>query len=30
VLSAYEQKLLAELKPVLDGNIAKGIEFAKA
>jgi malate dehydrogenase len=30
VLSAYEQKLLTELKPVLDGNIAKGIEFAKA
>jgi malate dehydrogenase len=30
VLSAYEQKLFAELKPVLDGNIAKGIEFARA
>ena len=29
-LSVYEQKLLTELKPVLDGNIAKGIEFAKA
>ncbi len=29
-LSDYEQKLLTELKPVLDGNIAKGIEFAKA
>lgn len=29
-LSAYEQKLMTELKPVLDGNIAKGIEFAKA
>jgi malate dehydrogenase len=29
-LSAYEQKLLAELRSVLDGNIAKGIEFANA
>jgi malate dehydrogenase len=29
-LSDYEQKLLTELKSVLDGNIAKGIEFANA
>jgi malate/lactate dehydrogenase len=29
-LSAYEQKLFTELKSVLDGNIAKVIEFAKA
>ncbi|MFT5599468.1 MAG: malate dehydrogenase [Chitinophagales bacterium] len=29
-LSNYEQKLLTEMKSVLDGNIAKGIEFANA
>jgi hypothetical protein len=29
-LSDYEQKLLTEMKLVLDGNIAKGIEFANA
>ena len=29
-LSAYEQKLLDEMRSVLDGNIAKGIEFANA
>lgn len=29
-LSDYEQKLMAEMKSVLDGNIAKGIEFANA
>jgi len=29
-LSDYEQKLLGELRDVLDGNISKGIEFANA
>jgi malate dehydrogenase len=29
-LSPYEQKALEELKPMLAGNIAKGIEFATA
>jgi len=29
-LSAYEQKLLDEMREVLDGNIRKGIEFANA
>ena len=29
-LSAFEQKLQAEMKPVLAGNIAKGIEFANS
>lgn len=29
-LSDYEQKLLADMKSVLEGNIAKGIEFANA
>ena len=29
-LSEYEQKLLDEMADVLNGNIAKGIEFANA
>ncbi len=29
-LSDYEQKLLEEMRAVLDGNISKGIEFANA
>ena len=29
-LSDYEQKLLDEMADVLNGNIAKGIEFANA
>ena len=29
-LSDYEQKLLEEMREVLDGNISKGIEFANA
>ena len=29
-LSDYEQKLLEEMRAVLEGNISKGIEFAKA
>ena len=29
-LSDYEQKLLAEMRATLDGNICKGIEFANA
>ena len=29
-LSDYEQKLLGEMREVLDGNISKGIEFANA
>jgi malate dehydrogenase len=29
-LSDYEQKLLEELRAILDGNISKGIEFANA
>ena len=29
-LSEYEQKLLDEMRSVLDGNISKGIEFANA
>jgi malate dehydrogenase len=29
-LSDYEQKLLAEMRATLDGNISKGIEFANA
>ena len=28
-LSAYEQKCLDELKPVLEGNIKKGVDFAQ-
>jgi malate dehydrogenase len=29
-LSDYEQKLLEEMRAVLEGNISKGIEFANA
>jgi malate/lactate dehydrogenase len=29
-LSDYEQKLLEEMRAVLDANISKGIEFANA